>query len=115
MPITSTDRESILRQDLQAKIEALEAETENGISNANSALWQDNEMRLVNLESSQKQVQNQLERLVNNNGADQIAFANLTTEVMKVTARKNISSFTIITRVFQKPWKMYRVRKRILV
>ena len=65
-----------IQTDLEAKMEAEKVKMEN----SNSALWQENDQRLGQVERVQKQVQNQLERL------DESAVDGnvLSTEVMKI-------------------------------
>ena len=73
-------------------MDELEEKTKLGMKNSNSALWQDNDQRVGRVEMVQKQVQNQLESLLNKSSADQNVLSTLATEVMK-TAKK--STFVI--------------------
>ena len=74
-------------------MDELEEKTKLGMKNSNSALWQDNDQRVGRVEMVQKQVQNQLESLLNKSSADQNVLSTLATEVMKTAKKK--STFVI--------------------
>ena len=75
---------------LEVKMDELEEKTKIGMKNSNSALWQDNDQRVGRVEMVQKQVQNQLESLLNKSSADQNVLSTLATEVMKTAQKKFI-------------------------
>ena len=79
-------------------MDELEEKTKLGMKNSNSALWQDNDQRVGRVEMVQKQVQNQLESLLNKSSADQNVLSTLATEVMKTAKKKVHSSSAIITK-----------------
>ena len=77
-----------IQTDLEAKMEAEKVKMEN----SNSALWQENDQRLGQVERVQKQVQNQLERL------DESAVDGnvLSTEVMKIAKYTHCGKFQFL-------------------
>ena len=83
---------------LEVKMDELEEKTKIGMKNSNSALWQDNDQRVGRVEMVQKQVQNQLESLLNKSSADQNVLSTLATEVMKTAQKSSFVIFAIITK-----------------
>ena len=83
---------------LEVKMDELEEKTKIGMKNSNSALWQDNDQRVGRVEMVQKQVQNQLESLLNKRSADQNVLSTLATEVMKTAQKSSFVIFAIITK-----------------
>ena len=83
---------------LEVKMDELEEKTKIGLKNSNSALWQDNDQRVGRVEMVQKQVQNQLESLLNKSSADQNVLSTLATEVMKTAQKSSFVIFAIITK-----------------
>ena len=79
-----------IKEELEVKMDELEEKTKLGMKNSNSALWQDNDQRVGRVEMVQKQVQNQLESLLNKSSADQNVLSTLATEVMKTAKKKYI-------------------------
>ena len=79
-------------------MDELEEKTKIGLKNSNSALWQDNDQRVGRVEMVQKQVQNQLESLLNKSSADQNVLSTLATEVMKTAQKSSFVIFAIITK-----------------
>ena len=71
-----------IKEELEVKMDELEEKTKLGMKNSNSALWQDNDQRVGRVEMVQKQVQNQLESLLNKSSADQNVLSTLATEVI---------------------------------
>ena len=92
-------------------MDELEEKTKIGMKNSNSALWQDNDQRVGRVEMVQKQVQNQLESLLNKSSADQNVLSTLATEVMK-TAQK--SSFVIFAIITKKESSLEKSRKSLI-